>query len=607
MSAAGGGRRWVARRWALLRHFRVVPKRTIVGLALVLLVGSLSVPAMSLATGWLVGRIVEVAGGADRAVVALPLAALGLMIAYQLTSSAFVEPVRLRTMLLVDGAVQQRVRRAVGAKPGVAHLEDQVYRNLAALPTTGVQTIGTALIGQLGVISQYTGAAMSAVIVVSVAPLAAAVAFSVLVGKRLFLRRLYAPFLAEAAQRYAPQLRAAWYWQQLGSTIDGAKDLRVFGFAETAVKRYDDNAGVLAELLATTYRGSAVASWPAWVANGLAVGLPFWFVAQRALDGQVSPGRLAAVLGAVVGMQNIGGVGMDTYMVEAALSSVEALDELEALSADPLPSRSRSVAPGSVPPRITFEGVAFSYPGGSHPVFENLDLELEPGQSVAVVGENGVGKSTLIKLLARFYEPTSGRILADGVDIRELPIEGWRSRLAVVFQSFRHFQLSARQNIALADWGHPEHDRILDAAIDAAGARGVIEGLPNGVDTILSRAYRDGADLSGGQWQRIALARALYAAGVGSQVLVLDEPTAHLDVSAEVELFDQLLTHAAGKTAIVVSHRYSTVRRAERIVVLGRGGIVEDGSHEQLVARNGVYAGLYSLQADAFTSASGPV
>lgn len=226
-----------------------------------------------------------------------------------------------------------------------------------------------------------------------------------------------------------------------------------------------------------------------------------------------------------------------------------------------------------------------------------------PGQSVAIVGENGAGKTTLLKLLAGFYEPTDGRILVDGHDLRALDPEQWRRRLAVIFQEFVRFELSAFENVALANPAHPDAQGHAEAAAVAAGADQIVAGLSKGWDTTLSRSFTDGADLSGGQWQRIAPTRALYGARVGGQVLILDEPTASLDVRAEVALFDQLLTHAQGCTAMVVSHRFSTVRRADRIVVLANGRVVEDGTHSTLHARGGIYARLYNLQAQRFHDA----
>jgi ATP-binding cassette subfamily B protein len=248
--------------------------------------------------------------------------------------------------------------------------------------------------------------------------------------------------------------------------------------------------------------------------------------------------------------------------------------------------------------------VAFRYPGGGRDILRDFSLEIRPGQSLAIVGENGAGKTTVLKLLAGLYQPSAGRVLVDGVDLRELDPGWWRQRLAVIFQDFTRFELPALDNVALAGLDHPEVAAHAHAAAEAADVSGVVEGLPHGWATVLSREYREGAELSGGQWQRIALARAFYAARMGGRVLVLDEPTASLDVYAEAALFDQLLSRSGESTAIIVSHRFSTVRRAERIVVIGDGHVVEDGDHDLLHRRGGIYARLYDLQASRFANDS---
>jgi ATP-binding cassette subfamily B protein len=304
-------------------------------------------------------------------------------------------------------------------------------------------------------------------------------------------------------------------------------------------------------------------------------------------------------------------MGFEAFSIEASVPQLAAVERLEAMAAD-----ERAAAAGRPPPpdraqpvpTITFDRVTFTYPGTDEPVLQGLDLVLEPGRSVAIVGENGAGKTTILKLLCGFYRPTSGRILVDGVDLADVDPRDWRQRLAVIFQDFTRFELTAFENVALAAPGHPDARAHAREAAAAAGALDLIEALPGGWETILSRAFSGGADLSGGQWQRVALARALYAARVGGTVLVLDEPTASLDVDAEVALFDQLLEHAVGCTAIVVSHRFSTVRRADRIVVVADGRVEEDGSHAELVAHGGRYARLYDLQATRFRDdpAGGP-
>ena len=260
---------------------------------------------------------------------------------------------------------------------------------------------------------------------------------------------------------------------------------------------------------------------------------------------------------------------------------------------------------------IRFESVAYRYPGGP-PVYEGLDLDLTAGRSLALVGANGAGKTTLVTLLARLREPTGGRITVDGIDLRDLDARSWQRQVAMVNQDFGRYPLTARENIAFRDLTADGVSGDLDqAALERAAAQvGALEficALPRGWDTICAPGYRDGTDLSGGQWQRIALARALYAAAKGARVLVLDEPTAQLDIRAEAAFYDRFLDLTAGLTTVVISHRFATVRRAERIAVLDQGRIAELGSHDELLAAGGSYAEMFTMQAARFarTSAQG--
>lgn len=256
---------------------------------------------------------------------------------------------------------------------------------------------------------------------------------------------------------------------------------------------------------------------------------------------------------------------------------------------------------GEIPAsEIRFEKVSFTYPGSDRKVLDDVDLEFPAGTSTAIVGLNGAGKTTLVKLLARLYEPTGGCVRVDGTDLGKFDTRSWQGRFAVIYQDYVRYELDAAANIGL---GAPERmgDLIaLERACSWADAAKVIDALPDGLRTVLSSRYQGGVDLSGGQWQRIALARALFAVQGGASVLVLDEPTAQLDVRAEVAFFDRFLELTQGLTSVIISHRFSTVRRAQRIVVLEGGRIVEQGSHEQLLASDGRYAELFELQARRF-------
>jgi ATP-binding cassette subfamily B protein len=444
-------------------------------------------------------------------------------------------------------------------------------------------------------------AAAAVVAIVSIP--AAVAAFAFVAWQRSLLRRHYAEAIASGMVDTTSDGRAAAYWSEILSTPQGAKEVRLFGFRAWALERFHAHGSRPVEELSRVLLGAHRLHLTVFALNGLAAAVPFALLAQQAVAGDVDAVELTAALGGVVAVARVlSAMGFEAFSIEAAVPQLAAVEHLQAFHdeerARGVPVPADEVAGGV--PTITFERVSFAYPGHDTPVLHDLDLVLAPGESVALVGENGAGKTTMLKLLAGFYQPTAGRILVDGHDLRDLDARAWRRRLAVIFQDFTRFELSAFENVALADPDHPEARAHAEAAARAAGADAMVAGLPHGWDTVLSRAFTGGADLSGGQWQRIALARALYSARLGGQVLILDEPTASLDVRAEVALFDQLLAHAAGTTAIVVSHRFSTVRRADRIVVLADGHVVEDGSHAALMAEGGRYARLFTMQAQRF-------
>jgi ABC-type multidrug transport system fused ATPase/permease subunit len=242
---------------------------------------------------------------------------------------------------------------------------------------------------------------------------------------------------------------------------------------------------------------------------------------------------------------------------------------------------------------IRFRAVGFAYPGTSQTVLREFDLSIPAGSSLAIVGRNGAGKTTLAKLLCRLYDPDTGSIEVDGVDLRALHIASWRSRVTAVFQDFIRFELPLRDNVAPN--GAP--DEVILDALEAAGAADLAT-----LDTVLAKGYPGGTDLSGGQWQRVALARVLCAVRQGAGVVLLDEPTAQLDVRGEAEVFERILAAARHCTTILVSHRFSTVRQADRICVLEAGRVVELGSHEELMALGGRYRTMFELQAQRFAA-----
>ena len=252
---------------------------------------------------------------------------------------------------------------------------------------------------------------------------------------------------------------------------------------------------------------------------------------------------------------------------------------------------------GKTAPAIEFKNVSFAYPGQSEPVFKNLSLTIQAGEHVALVGENGAGKTTLIKLLLRFYQPTSGQILIDGQDLQNVAIETWYRQLATLFQDFNHYPLSIAENIEIGRSSEKANQARLKEAAKFGSVDTMVKEYEHGWDTVLDSSFKKGVEPSGGQWQRVALARAFYR---NANMIILDEPTSAIDSKAEYDIFNAIFSHYQHKTALIVSHRFSTVRRANRIIVIEHGNIVEQGSHQTLMKRKGLYHELFTKQAEGY-------
>jgi ABC-type multidrug transport system fused ATPase/permease subunit len=388
------------------------------------------------------------------------------------------------------------------------------------------------------------------------------------------------------------------YAYRLAVDPPAAKELRLFGLAGWTIERFVARRTILHKLQydATRMREKPVA-WCLLLVLG-ANALVFWALADAASDGRIDLARAVVFAQAAVGTSMIAFGGL-SWALDGSAAPVAAVRRLGAAMA-PLGALRTPAAPSGPRPadgmpaaELRFRDVRFSYPGVAEPVLDGFDLTVPAGSSLAIVGQNGAGKTTLAKLLCRLYDPQGGAIEIDGVDLRELDLVSWRTRLAAVFQDFIRFERPLRDNVAPA--GAPDADVL--AALDSAGASGLAE-----LDTVLARGYVGGTDLSGGQWQRVALARALCSVRLGSGVVLLDEPTAQLDVRGEAEIFDRILTETRDRTTILISHRFSTVRHADRICVLERGRVVELGSHDELMALGGRYRTMFDLQASRFGS-----
>jgi ATP-binding cassette subfamily B protein len=415
-------------------------------------------------------------------------------------------------------------------------------------------------------------------------------------------------------------------YTQVLTSAPFAKEVRLFGFAGHILGRYRVQFGEMIERLRRTRRRLAATAAALSLLAGLGVGGAFAYVISQALSGALTLGDLALYTGALI-QANTAAAGLAGAMGllhETLPYMRELFTFLDSAPTMPTPAPGRGVRAVegfAAPPTIEtaagrgargagreahparrgyrLDRVGFCYPGMEGPVFGGLELEIPAGQTTALVGENGAGKSTLVKLLARLYDPTRGAVILDGIDLREYDLQDLRRQIAIVFQDFGRYHLPVWENIGLGDVERlADRPRILEAA-RRAGADALIRSLPRAEETLLGREFEGGVELSGGEWQKIALARALMR---DAPILILDEPTAALDARAEYEVYRRFMEMARGRTTLLISHRFSTVRMADRILVLEEGKVLEEGDHIGLMSRGGRYAELYTLQAERYRS-----
>ncbi|HEU5318465.1 MAG TPA: ABC transporter ATP-binding protein [Chloroflexota bacterium] len=415
------------------------------------------------------------------------------------------------------------------------------------------------------------------------------------------------------------EVRRMSYFVQLITMKEPARELRIFGLTDYFLDRFLD------EFRAFHGRLQAVRKRHMWLDLGCAaltslgfVGMYVYFVVL-ALARRVSLGDLTLSTGALFQAQSrtldlvrqLGSLYGDVLFVGQVF---EFLDTKPAMA---VPSPEEAQPTPALRRGIELRDVTFVYPGTERPVLEHFNLTIRPGECVALVGENGAGKTTIVKLLGRLYDPTEGRILVDGVDLREVNLEEWRGRIGAIFQDFCRYHLPAKTNIGLGNLAKLDEVAAIERAAARGGAAAVIEKLEEGYDTVLGRwlstgmgkVQREGAELSGGEWQKVALSRGFMRSdgnGNGSsaegdaQLLILDEPTAALDTQSEYDVYLRFHELTKGKATLLISHRFSTVRMADRIVVLEHGKIIEDGTHAALMALGGTYADLYEKQASKY-------
>jgi ATP-binding cassette, subfamily B, bacterial len=414
-----------------------------------------------------------------------------------------------------------------------------------------------------------------------------------------FLGETHFAFLGYAKNfRQTPIRRQLDYLRQVGGSREAAKELRLFGLSKFLTDRFTHLSDEIYEENVALSRRKLIAGAILSVIGTLGYYSAYAFVIWRTVQGQLTIGTLTFLAGAILQASS------NIQLTFSTLSGIadQALfltDLLAFFEMRPTIQSKPNALPAPRPIRRGFEfrNVSFAYPGSPRLILNGLNFHLRPEERVALIGENGQGKTTIVKLITRLYDPTDGEILLDGVDLREYNLEDLYREIGVIFQDFMRYEMTARENIAVGKIEELEKLGLLQSAARKSLADEVIGKLPLHYDQILGRRFDGGVDLSGGEWQKVALARAYLR---DAQLLVLDEPTAALDARSEFEVFRRFAELTTGKMALFISHRFSTVRMADRIVVLENGQIAEEGSHDQLASRGGRYAEMFELQASSY-------
>ena len=398
--------------------------------------------------------------------------------------------------------------------------------------------------------------------------------------------------------RQTPVKRVMDYLRLVGGSKEAAKELKLFNLSDYLTDRF-------AKLSEQIYRENVNLSQRKLIWGGLLSLLgtcgyygAYVFAIWEALHGKYTVGAFFLI---TTSIQQASGNLQQAFSTASGIAD-QALfltDLIGFFELKPVVQSKPNALPGPRPIRRGFEfrNVSFAYPGTERRVLKNFNFTIAPGERIALIGENGQGKTTVVKLITRLYDPTEGEILLDGIDLREYAIDDLHREMGVIFQDFMRYEMTVRENISVGHVEVPHSDEDIALAAQKSLAAEVVKKLPGGYDQMLGRRFVSGLDLSGGEWQRIALARAYLR---DAQLLILDEPTAALDAKSELEVFERFAELTAGKMALLISHRFSTVRMADRIVVLAGGRLVEEGTHQQLMALGGQYAAMFEMQAASY-------
>jgi ATP-binding cassette subfamily B protein len=414
-----------------------------------------------------------------------------------------------------------------------------------------------------------------------------------------FLGETHYAFLGYAKNfRQTPAKRQMDYLRQVAGSREGAKEVKLFGLNKFFTKRFQALADQIYVEDVALSRSKLFVGGLLGIIGTLGYYGAYVYVIWRTLGGAYDIGEFtfltASIQQASSNLQQVfstaSGIADQALFLTDLIAFFDMRPTVQS-KPDALPT------PKVIRQGFEFRNVSFAYPGTERTVLKNFNLTLSPGERIALIGENGQGKTTVVKLITRLYDPTEGQILLDGIDLREYSIEDLHRHIGVIFQDFMRFEMTARENIAVGSVDRLQQQDEIELAAHKSLADTVVRKLAGGYDQMLGRRFEGGVELSGGEWQKMALARAYLR---DAQLLILDEPTAALDARSELEVFERFAELTAGKMALLISHRFSTVRMADRIVVLSGGQLIEEGTHQELMDKNGLYAGMFEMQAASY-------
>ena len=414
-----------------------------------------------------------------------------------------------------------------------------------------------------------------------------------------FLGETHYAFLGYAKNfRQTPAKRQMDYLRQVAGSREGAKEVKLFGLNKFFTDRFQTLADQIYQEDVTLSRSKLIVGGLLGIIGTLGYYGAYVYVIWRTLGGAYDLGQFSFLTGAIQqassNLQQVFSTASGIADQALFLTDLIAFFDMKpTVQSNPngLPT------PQPIQRGFEFRNVSFTYPGTERTVLKDFSLTLSPGERIALIGENGQGKTTVVKLITRLYDPTEGQILLDGIDLREYSLEDLHRHIGVIFQDFMRFEMTARENIAVGRVDRPHQQSDIESAAHKSLADTVVDKLAGGYDQMLGRRFEGGVELSGGEWQKMALARAYLR---DAQLLILDEPTAALDARSELEVFERFAELTEGKMALLISHRFSTVRMADRIVVLSGGRLIEEGNHQQLIASGGVYADMFEMQAASY-------